>query len=114
MSLAFEIINDQHMAKASKDRTGLFTNMPEFVITAATGKRILHWCNSGTDISIDEITERINECKSIGELLDIYKTYPQYKEVLRPEFEQRKRQIIISQEVNQQLIHLPINSNGIH
>jgi len=114
MSLAFEIINDQHMAKASKDRTGLFTNMPEFVITAATGKRILHWCNSGTDISIDEITERINECKSIGELLDIYKAYPQYKEVLRPEFEQRKRQIIISQEVNQQLAHPPIHANGKH
>jgi hypothetical protein len=42
MTLAFEIINDKHMARASKDRTSLFMNLPEFVISPETGKMILN------------------------------------------------------------------------
>ena len=37
----------KHFAKASKDRTGLFMDKPEFIITPATGKTILDWCNEG-------------------------------------------------------------------
>ena len=37
----------KHFAKASKDRTNLFMNKPEFVITPETGKSILNWCNEG-------------------------------------------------------------------
>ena len=47
MTIAFEIINDQHMARPAKDRTGLFADKPEFVITSETGKIILAWCNTG-------------------------------------------------------------------
>lgn len=36
-----------HMAIASKDRTGLFMGKPEFVITEDTGRILLDWCNSG-------------------------------------------------------------------
>jgi hypothetical protein len=36
-----------HMATASKDRTGLFMDKPSFVVTAETGKQILAWCNEG-------------------------------------------------------------------
>ena len=43
----FEIINDNHLALASKDRTGLFMNKPEFIITSATGKILKKWCNDG-------------------------------------------------------------------
>ena len=49
----FELINDKHLAKASKDRTGLFMDKPEFVINAATGKKLIQWCNMG--VSIDEV-----------------------------------------------------------
>ena len=38
-------INMSHQAKATKDRTNLFTDKPEFVITENTGKYILDWCN---------------------------------------------------------------------
>jgi len=47
LTVNFEIINDKHLARASKDRTRLFTGKPEFVITPETGKSILEWCNSG-------------------------------------------------------------------
>jgi hypothetical protein len=69
MTLAFEIINDKHMARASKDRTGLFMNLPEFVISPETGKMILNWCQTETDITAEHITERIGDCKSIEHLL---------------------------------------------
>lgn len=50
MTVAFEIINDGHMAQASKDRTSMFMNLPEFVITEATGKMIREWCDKGVDL----------------------------------------------------------------
>ena len=46
----FTIVLDmdmKHFAKASKDRTNLFMDKPEFVITSETGKTILDWCNEG-------------------------------------------------------------------
>ena len=46
----FTIVLDvdmKHFAKASKDRTNLFMDKPEFVITPETGKSILDWCNEG-------------------------------------------------------------------
>ena len=47
MMLAFNIINDKHMVEASKDRTRLFMNQQEFVITEQTGRIIKEWCDSG-------------------------------------------------------------------
>ena len=35
-----------HRAIASKDRTGLFVNRAEFLITPNVGKAILAWCNN--------------------------------------------------------------------
>ena len=46
----FTIVLDmdlKHFAKASKDRTNLFMDKPEFIITPNTGKAILDWCNEG-------------------------------------------------------------------
>ena len=47
LTINFELVNENHLAKASKDRTGLFMNKPEFIITSETGNIILNWCNSG-------------------------------------------------------------------
>lgn len=47
LTINFELVNENHLAKASKDRTGLFMNKPEFIITSDTGRMILDWCNSG-------------------------------------------------------------------
>ena len=56
MTIALEIVNDKHMARASKDRTGLFTDKPEFVITIEAGKKILDWCNEGEPVKELNIT----------------------------------------------------------
>jgi len=42
-------IDVKHYCKAGKDRTGLFMNQPEFMITPETGKTILDWCNEETN-----------------------------------------------------------------
>ena len=44
-------IDMNHKAKAVKDRSGLFMDKPEFVITEATGKMILDWCNGGLAVN---------------------------------------------------------------
>lgn len=49
ITLNFEFENDNHMVKASKDRTGLFMNKPEFVITSETGEMLKKWADSGVD-----------------------------------------------------------------
>ena len=112
MTVALEIINDKHLARASKDRTQLFVDKPEFVITVETGKAILDWCNSGADIKPIDVSERIGECKTIKELLDLYQEYPQFKDALKPEFEQQKRTILINQDVTNQLAKQKIIQNG--
>ncbi|MGN7709160.1 AAA family ATPase [Chryseobacterium sp. 22543] len=124
LTINFELVNESHLAKASKDRTGLFMNKPEFIITSNTGKLILNWCNSGiaktatvstgidspasyqspiTPITFDpgvdcfsknDILKRINTSNTIAELLAIYKQYSEYQEELRPQYEARKSFLI--------------------
>jgi len=83
LTLNFEIINDSHLAKASKDRTRLFDNQPEFIITEETGKSLLDWANEGED----PLKSAINDLRSCStssdprECLEIkWKSYPQYHE----------------------------------
>jgi hypothetical protein len=101
-TLVFDI-NMKNMAKASKDRTNLFFNKPETQLSSETGRMIQQWCNEGADISPSDVCQRVSECKSIGELLTLFKAYPQFKEVLKPEFELRKRQILIKNEIADQV-----------
>ncbi|XVJ66866.1 MAG: AAA family ATPase [Lacibacter sp.] len=99
-TVVFEL-DIKHMASVSKDRTFLFADKPEFKITAETGRKILEWCTSGAEISVDDVSKRIGECKRIDELLTLYKCFPQFKEVLKQEYEQQKRRILINQHANQ-------------
>ena len=46
LTLGFEL-DIRHLATGSKDRTGLFMDKPEFVITEETGRTIKAWCESG-------------------------------------------------------------------
>jgi hypothetical protein len=112
-TLAFDLDMRNH-AVSSKDRTGLFFGKPEQKLTIETGKQIRDWCNRGATISVDDISRRIGDIVSIQELLALYQEYPQFKEILKPEFEQRKRQIIIQQEVKTELLNSQNSSNGQH
>lgn len=64
LTLSLEVERN-HLAQASKDRTGLFEGQPEFMITEETGKLIVDWCGEGVDPfdtmknaeTLDEVTE---------------------------------------------------------
>lgn len=101
LTINFELINENHLAKASKDRTGLFMNQPEFIINAETGKKILAWCISGIEvnrtstlaeeaISQKELYQQIQLCNSVSELLQLYKQYPNFQSLMKEDFESRK------------------------
>ena len=79
LTLSFEFLNDRHLVKASKDRTGLFMDRPEFIITRETGKRILDWCNSGAE-PVDPMTsarERVMACKSRADMATLWGEFTQ-------------------------------------
>jgi hypothetical protein len=67
LTLSLELVNDKHLAKASKDRTSLFMGKPEFIITEKTGERIKEWCESGSE-PIQEPTqgEKHDLCDLMG------------------------------------------------
>ena len=46
-------IEINHHATASKDRTGLFSDKPEFIITPETGRLLIEWCNSGEAVELE-------------------------------------------------------------
>jgi hypothetical protein len=68
-------IDIKHHATASKDRTQLFIDKPEFTITSDTGKRILQWCNQTDEVEIKEeenIQIQVQECTNIKDLINLY------------------------------------------
>ncbi len=112
-TLVFDLDMKNH-ASASKDRTGLFFGKPEQKLTTKTGKLIQEWCNSGAEVIATDVSARIGDCRSIQELLDLYQQYPQFKDVLKPEFEQQKRKLLINAEPATHLVNPKINANGTY
>ena len=49
LTVNFNIDRDNHLATASKDRTGLFINADPFVITEKTGETLRDWAESGIE-----------------------------------------------------------------
>jgi hypothetical protein len=90
-------------ATVSKDRTGLFFGKPAFTPSVETGQLISQWCNSGQALQPDELSARIQECKTIADLLDLYHQSPEYQKPLKREFEQQKKRLLIDEEVKAQL-----------
>ena len=81
----------KHNATASKDRTGLFMDKPQFVISEATGTLISEWCNSG--FKVGDIELEIEECQSIEGLRHLFQKYPEYRKRIEPAIYRRKAQI---------------------
>lgn len=106
LTLNFELINENHLARASKDRTGLFMNTPEFIITPKTGQRILKWC-SETPTTEKDVIELINKANSLTTLKELYQEYPSYQKSLKSHFQQRK--VVINKLLNPQ----NFSQNGI-
>jgi hypothetical protein len=94
-------IDIAHNAKASKDRTGLFIDKPEFVINTATGKKLLAWCNEGSKDEIDCIKADIENCTSLDELRAVYLEHPEIQSKIKNLVLQKKEQI---EKINSQII----------
>ncbi len=94
-TIALEIINDTHMARAAKDRTGLFSDKPEFVITVETGKKILDWCNQGLPalLNDNEFVNSINACTTYQQLLALYANNPDKQASYASHFNRRKKEV---------------------
>jgi hypothetical protein len=91
VSYEFTIVFDidiKHFAVVSKDRTNLFSGKPEFMINTATGKRILDWCTS--PIKEDGVKQRIEDCLSVSQLMELYKEHPSFQLPLKGLYQAKK------------------------
>lgn len=95
----FELINDKHLVKASKDRTGLFMDEPEFIINSSTGKKLIEWCNSG--ISLEDVKLEIKQSESLDDLKNIYEKYPSLKKLTHSLIMERKQEL---ENINSQVL----------
>ncbi len=124
MTVALEIVNDKHLARASKDRSGLFVDRPEFLITVETGRTILKWCNTGKELPETSknnipnqltLQKKISECKTVEELLSLYKIQtPQVQQKYSALFTNKRKEFTVStaDETTHISNHLKPSTNG--
>lgn len=105
-TLVFDV-DIKHFVTSSKDRTGLFMGKPEFIINGATGRKILEWCNSGTNLENARV--EIRNCKDIENLRALYSKYQSWKGDLDADFRLQKETIESKKEL---LNPLNISTNG--
>lgn len=106
MDFEFTLVFDldiKHMASASKDRTGLYMDKPEMVISSDTGQKILEWCNTGKRLS--DIISDIKSADNLDALRDLLRTYPEHRKDLEPLAIARKNQIISSTIIQNPIQH---------
>ena len=116
-------LNANHYTLASKDRTELFIDKPEFKITVDTGRLILDWCNKGSQveekkslpITEEQLKTRINDCKSLKELFELYNLNPAFQQNLLKEFQDKKKSLEPTATVDKNIINTkPLSSNGTY
>ncbi|WP_075350499.1 AAA family ATPase [Algoriphagus marinus] len=113
-TLVFDV-NIKHQAIASKDRTGLFVDHPEFTINENTGKQIKDWCeenspseNSNTPKSLLDDFEKelqfidaIQNCKNMDELIKLFNNNPDLQQPYKEEFVTKKNDLLNHQTFRQ-------------
>ena len=115
LSVNFELINENHMCKVSKDRTNLFQGKPEFIITSEVGKKLKEWCNQG--VSLDDVIKEINATTTLEGLRHLYQKYNSLKQQIHPLIITRKNEIENTTQIvdNKQIINTKsIQQNGIN
>jgi len=114
LTVNFELINENHLCKVSKDRTNLFSGKPEFIITSAVGKKLKAWCNPGA--SLEMIQHEIKATTTIEGLRHLYQKYNSLKQQIAPLIMDRKSEIENSTQIihNKHIIQTKsIQNNGI-
>lgn len=114
LSVNFELINENHLCRVSKDRTNLFSGKPEFVINSETGKKLNAWCNQG--VSLENVKQEIKDTTTIEGLRHLYQKYSGLKQQIQPLIMERKSEIESTMQIvdNKQIINPKnIQDNGI-
>lgn len=115
LSVNFELINENHLCKVSKDRTSLFQGKPEFIINADTGKQLKAWCNQG--ISLEDIKQEISNTTTLEGLRHLYQKHSTLRQQIKPLIMDRKAEIENTTQMivdNKQIINpKTIHNNGI-
>ncbi|HDZ40338.1 MAG TPA: AAA family ATPase [Bacteroidetes bacterium] len=89
-TLVFDL-DIKHYASVSKDRTGVFDGAPPFVVTPATGEKILSWCLS--DSLVKRIKNQIDQASTSQDLRNILIKYPTLREDIEPLCVARNREL---------------------
>lgn len=74
LDINFNFINENHMVELSKNRTGLFEDLGDFVLTSEHGKQLKEWCSSGAS-NLDEAMAQLRKVENSDQLVQIYKSY---------------------------------------
>ena len=114
LSVNFELINENHLCKVSKDRTNLFHGKPEFIITSDVGKQLKAWCNQG--VSLENVKQEISNTTTVEGLRHLYHKHGALKEQILPLILERKAEIENTTQIvdNKQIINpKTIQNNGI-
>ncbi|RYH75535.1 AAA family ATPase [Flavobacteriaceae bacterium 144Ye] len=91
LTINFELVNDNHIVKASKDRTGLFMNKPEFIINKTTGQKLIEWYEPSEKLKAIYI--EIQNCESVEGLKHIYQKHPSEQKRIYSRLVERKKQL---------------------
>ncbi|MBA3673811.1 MAG: AAA family ATPase [Chitinophagaceae bacterium] len=114
-TLVFEI-DIKHNCTATKDRTSVFAGKPDFIITPEIGQRILAWCHEPREtkpLDIDnKMLQRINSCKTVEELLQLYKSNPSIQETMLTEFTKKRQLLDVKQDLKTIINQQNISNNG--
>ena len=114
LSVNFELTNEKHLCKVSKDRTNLFQGKPEFIITSDVGKQLKAWCNQG--VSLEDVKQEINATTTLEGLRHLYQKYGALKQQIKPLIIKRKSEIDNTAQIvdnKQIIITKTIQNNGI-
>jgi len=68
-TLCFDL-DIKHNSVASKDRTGLFMDKPDFIISDETGVKLATWCSEGVEIETPDV--KLNKCTTLDELKEVF------------------------------------------
>lgn len=91
LTLVLEIDIKQNVI-ATKDRTGLFMNRPEFKLSSDYGMKILEWCKLG--INEESVKELITRSNDVQTLRQIFNSYPEFQVLLNEEFQSKKKLLL--------------------
>lgn len=97
VTLSFDL-DIKHWATASKDRTGLFMDKPQFIISSETGLIIKQWCESGRESPVDSIYQQFKDCIDLNKLKVLGAELPKAFQLTVLEIEQLRKLYILRRD----------------